>query len=409
MKTDILHHCKQCAVCKKFKVECIKFEKLHSSIPNQLMEFICMDLIEEFYPPTSRGHRYALTVMDMLTDFVFCAPLKSKEAEDVIQTYLNEVYFRFGSSRKILSDNGTEFKNKMFMEVAKKLGCEIRAYSPSYRPQLNDKIECFHKFLKACMGKHINTHLEWDKVIPMAMAAYNFFPHTPSKERLFFLMFGRDPLTGLQKLLGETTRYLGEAGGKLDLTALQNTYQLAAQNVQMARESSKEDESLVFQPGDLLTVRDHMAKAFEPKGEYRIVKMLGKTQALLRGSKGDEVKHHVTYLKKTNPAKEVVEKIPDFKKFGRMAKLWLNPGLVPNLKWEYEVTKVDVIHGVGNSTQHTRIKQVIKLLILHSCFRFISGMTEPKNMRNLIRFYRVVQCLCNWCANNTACLNPKCK
>ena len=112
------------------------------------------------------------------------------------------------------------------------------------------------------MGKHINTHLEWDEVIPMAMAAYNFFPHTPSKEKLFFLIFGRDPLTGLQKLLGETTRHLGEGGDKLDLTALQNTYQLAAQNIQMARRSSKEDESSVpsvFQPGDLVTVRDHMA------------------------------------------------------------------------------------------------------------------------------------------------------
>ena len=88
-------------------------------------------------------------------------------------------------------------------------------------------------------------------------------------------MFGRDLLTGLQKLLGETTRYLGKDGGKLDLTALQNTYQLAAQNVQMARGSSEEDESLV----PLVTVGDHMAKAFEPKykGEYRIVKMLGKT------------------------------------------------------------------------------------------------------------------------------------
>ena len=96
------------------------------------------------------------------------------------------------------------------------------------------------------MGKHINTHLEWDEVIPMVMAAYNFFPHTPSKERPFFLMFGRDLLTGLQKLLGETTRYLDEGGGKLDLTALQNTYQLAAQNIQMARGSSKEDESLVL-------------------------------------------------------------------------------------------------------------------------------------------------------------------
>ena len=28
----------------------------------------------------------------------------------------------------------------------------------------------------------------------------------------------------LQQLLGETTRYLGESDGRLDLTALQNTY-----------------------------------------------------------------------------------------------------------------------------------------------------------------------------------------
>ena len=114
MKKDILHHCKQCAVCKKFKVECIKFEKLHFSMPNQPMEFICMDLIGEFYPSTSRGHWYALTVIDMLTGFVFYAPLKTKRAEEVIQTYLNEVYYRFGGSRKILLDNGTEFKNKVF-------------------------------------------------------------------------------------------------------------------------------------------------------------------------------------------------------------------------------------------------------------------------------------------------------
>ena len=181
LKKDILCHCKQCAVCEKFKVEHIKFEKFHFSIPNQLMEFICMDLIGEFYPPTSRGHRYTLTVINMLTGFVFCAPLKSKKAEEVTQTYLNEVYYRFGGSRKILSDNGTEFKNKMFEEVAKKLGCEVRAYSPPYRLQSNGKIECFHKFLKACMGKHINTHLEWDEVIPMVTAAYNFFPTHPQQ------------------------------------------------------------------------------------------------------------------------------------------------------------------------------------------------------------------------------------
>ena len=132
MKKDIRRHCKQCVVCEKFKIERIKFEKLHFSMPNQLMEFICMDLIGEFHPPTSRGHRYALTVMDMLTGFVFCAPLQTKKAEEIVQKYLDTVYYRFSGSRKILSDNSTEFKNKVFEEIAKKLGCEVRAYSPPY-------------------------------------------------------------------------------------------------------------------------------------------------------------------------------------------------------------------------------------------------------------------------------------
>ena len=246
------------------------------------MEFICMDLIGEFHPPTSRGHRYTLTVMDMLTGFVFYAPLQTKKAKEIVQKYLNTVYYRFGGSRKILSDNSMEFKNKVFEEIAEKLGCEVKAYSPPYRPQSNGRIECFHKFLKACMGKHINPRSEWDEVIPMAMVAYNFFPHTTSKERPFFLMFGHDPLTGLEKLLGDTVRYFGENGGRLDLTVLQNTYQLAAQNVQEAREKAEGKEPLVpsiFQSGDLVTLHNHTAKAFNTKykGQYKIVKMLGKT------------------------------------------------------------------------------------------------------------------------------------
>ena len=53
-----------------------------------------------------------------------------------------------------------------------------------------------------------------------------------------------------------------------------------------------------------------MAKAFDPKykGEYGIVKMLGKTQVLLRNARGEEMKHHVTHIKKTNPVEETVDK-----------------------------------------------------------------------------------------------------
>ena len=44
-----------------------------------------MDLIGEFHPASSKGNRYALTAVCMLTGFTFCIPLKSKRAEDVIR------------------------------------------------------------------------------------------------------------------------------------------------------------------------------------------------------------------------------------------------------------------------------------------------------------------------------------
>ena len=55
----------------------------------------------------------------MLTNFVFCIPLKNKSASEIITAWRNHIAFPFGVSRKILTDNGTEFKNSLFAEVAK--------------------------------------------------------------------------------------------------------------------------------------------------------------------------------------------------------------------------------------------------------------------------------------------------
>ena len=44
----------------------------------------------------------------MHTSYVFCIPLKSKTAQEVVQAYLHHIYSKFGGSEKILSDNGTE-------------------------------------------------------------------------------------------------------------------------------------------------------------------------------------------------------------------------------------------------------------------------------------------------------------
>ena len=44
----------------------------HFDSPDLPMEFICMDLVGPIHPPSSRGNKYVLTVIDMLTGFTIC-------------------------------------------------------------------------------------------------------------------------------------------------------------------------------------------------------------------------------------------------------------------------------------------------------------------------------------------------
>ena len=89
-----------------------------------------MDIIGEFHPPATKNNIYALAVICMLTGYIFCVPLKTKTAEEVIQAYIDNIYSKFGGSMKILSDNGTEFKNRIFEQVAKELGVVHKLYTP---------------------------------------------------------------------------------------------------------------------------------------------------------------------------------------------------------------------------------------------------------------------------------------
>ena len=113
-KPSVEKHIKMCYQCQRRNRQVVKYATLHFNVATFPMQFICMDLIGEFNPPTSRKHRYALTVICMLMGYVFCVPLKTKAAEEFTQAYIDNVYSKCGGSLKILSDNGTELKIKIF-------------------------------------------------------------------------------------------------------------------------------------------------------------------------------------------------------------------------------------------------------------------------------------------------------
>ena len=116
MKTSIVKHVKSCDICQKCNLQVVPYAKLHFDTATFPMEFISMDLIGELYPPSKAGHKYALTVICMLTGYVFCIPLEMKQANEVLHAYIDNVYAKFGGLLKILSDKGTEFGGRIKME-----------------------------------------------------------------------------------------------------------------------------------------------------------------------------------------------------------------------------------------------------------------------------------------------------
>ena len=121
------------------------------------------------------------------------------------------------------------------MRYVKQLGVKHKIYSPPYRPQSNGRIESSHYFLKDCISKHITPQIEWDDVVPLACAAYNFLPNEHSKESPFFLMFGRDAILPLNKLLQpQVCNIWAMMRISYQMQALKNIYEVVAQNLKMA-------------------------------------------------------------------------------------------------------------------------------------------------------------------------------
>ena len=263
LKPSVEKHIKTCCQCQRRNKQVLKYATLHSDVATFPMQFI-----------SNKKKTSICLNSDMHANrLCFCIPLKTKTAEEVIQAYIDNIYSKFGGSLKILSDNGTEFKNKMFEQISKEHGLEYKLYTPLYHPASNGRIEGFHAFFKPCIAKHVAPHLEWDVLIPLACASYNFMPNEHSKESLFFLMFGRDPVLPLNTQLGPKVRYLGMDLNVLSLEALKNMFEIATTNLRTAREKGDPENNHLptkLQPGDTVLIQNHTKGPFDPKyiGDY---------------------------------------------------------------------------------------------------------------------------------------------
>ena len=115
-------------------------------------------------------------------------------------------------------------------------------------------------------------------------------------------------------------------------------YQLVVTNLKYARE--KRQLKTYVEPrlkeGDLVLVKDHTAKPFQPifKGKFRVVTQKGNQVEVKLLHEGETSKYHVTDIKKVLLADQAIAQLPDYNQLGRLTKLRLNPKDIPDLGWD---------------------------------------------------------------------------
>ena len=127
------------------------------------------------------------------------------------------------------------------------------------------------------------------------------------------------------------------------MQALKNIYEMVAQNLKTAHMKITDNVNPVptkLKEGDLVLIKDHTAKAFQPcyVGNYRIVSFKGNQVEVHKTEGGNTTWVHLTDVKYILPVDNVITKLPDYQSFGRKTELRLNPDRIPDLHWNLSTT-----------------------------------------------------------------------
>jgi transposase InsO family protein len=185
--------CRSCDRCQRRRPKSEKRAPLFQLGAGNPNDCVAMDLLGPFDPPTDRGNRYILVISDIFSKWTTAYAIPNKEAATVCKAFTDHAN-KFGYSRRIHSDRGTEFQNELVNTIATTMGIE-QTRTTAYRPQSDGQVERFNrtliKMLKSFVADFTNC-TTWDELLPMLTSAYNATEHTSTGCTPNLLYLGRE-------------------------------------------------------------------------------------------------------------------------------------------------------------------------------------------------------------------------
>ncbi|GFY35615.1 transposon Ty3-I Gag-Pol polyprotein [Trichonephila clavipes] len=139
--------------------------------PEFPLEIVNIDVIGPIQPPSGRGHKYVLCMMDQHTRWPEAVPLRSLTTKIACDSLL-QIFSRTGIPRIIASDQGTNFRSVLTQEFTKKIGSSPRFSYPGYSAS-NGLVERWNNVLKDMIHHVIREDpRSWDRQLPFLLFAY---------------------------------------------------------------------------------------------------------------------------------------------------------------------------------------------------------------------------------------------
>eukprot|EP00253_Pinus_taeda_P004051 PITA_04051 len=151
-----------------------------------------LDLIGEIIPYSSKQHRYILTATDYFTKWVEVVPLKTANAENIIEFIDQFIITRFGVPSALMLDNASYFYGNTMSDFALKRGFKLK-YSANYYPQGNGLAESTNKNLNRIIKRTIDqNHKNWHKSLIYTLWADRITRKASISTSPFNLFYGRE-------------------------------------------------------------------------------------------------------------------------------------------------------------------------------------------------------------------------
>lgn len=193
MRSDVARYIRRCTICLQNKpVQKPPPGHLLSNQPktSRPWQIISIDLVGPL-PRSSSGYSYILSVLDIFSKFTLFFPLRAATAPGIVRWLEDHVFLIYGAPDKIICDNGTQFRGKVFKDLMDAYDVEIK-YTANYHPQANP-VERVHRVLKTMLSSYVSEdHRQWDKQLAKIGAAVRSARHEVTGMTPNFIMFGRE-------------------------------------------------------------------------------------------------------------------------------------------------------------------------------------------------------------------------